>query len=116
MNLANRVAIITGASSGIGEALARLLAAELGEERALAAPTDVADPGQCERLVARAVERFGGVDVVVNNAGIGLLGTLEETDWEHFRPMWEVNFFGALGLPRAALPYLKERQGMVVNI
>ena len=136
MNLANRVAIITGASSGIGEALARLfvaegarvalaarsdeklraLAAELGEERALVVPTDVADQAQCERLVARTVERFGGVDVLVNNAGIGLLGRLEETDWEHFRQMWEVNFFGALRLTRAALPYLKERHGMVVNI
>jgi len=136
MNLANRVAIITGASSGIGEALARLfavqgtrlalaarseeklraLAAELGGERTLVVPTDVADPGQCERLVARTVERFGGVDVLVNNAGIGLIGRLEETDWKHFRQMWEVNFFGLLRLTQAALPYLKERRGMVVNI
>ena len=136
MNLANRVVIITGASSGIGEALARLfaaqgarlalaarseeklraLAAELGEERALVVSTDVADPGQCERLVKRTVERFGGVDVLVNNAGLGLYGSLEETDWEHSRERWEVNFFGLLRLTRAALPYLKERRGMVVNI
>ncbi len=136
MQLADRVAIITGASTGIGEALARLfaaegarvalaarsqdklrrLAAELGEERALAVPTDVADPAQVERLVARTVERFGGVDVLVNNAGIGLYSRLEDTDWEHFRQMWEVNFFGALRLTRAALPHLKQRRGTVVNI
>lgn len=136
MQLANQVAIITGASSGIGEALARslvqegvrvvlaarseeklrALAAELGPERTLVVPTDVAEAAQVERLVARTVERFGGVDIVVNNAGIGLLGTLEETDWEHFRQMWEVNFFGALQLTRVALPHLKARGGMVVNI
>lgn len=136
MELANRVAIVTGASGGIGEAIARrladagarvalaarseeklrALATELGEERALAVPTDVADPAQCERLVARAVERFGGIDLLVNNAGIGLLGRLEDTDWEHFRQMWEVNFFGLLRLTRAALPYLKQRGGVVVNI
>lgn len=136
MELADRVAVITGASSGIGEALARgfvaqgarvalaarseerlrTLAAELGDERALVVPTDVADPAQVERLVAKTVERFGGVDIVVNNAGIGLFGRLEETDWEHFRQMWEVNFFGALRLTRAALPFLKKRGGVVVNI
>lgn len=136
MQLANQVAIITGASSGIGEAITRCfaaagarvvlaarseeklrgLAAELGAERALVVPTDVADSGQVERLVAHTVERFGGVDVLVNNAGIGLLGRLEETDWEHFRRMWEVNFFGLVRLTRAALPYLKKRKGVVVNI
>jgi short-subunit dehydrogenase len=136
MELANRIVIITGASSGIGEALARrfaaegakvvlaarsaqklaALAAELGEERVLVVPTDVADSGQCARLVKRTVERFGGVDVLVNNAGRGLYGHLMETDWEHSREMWEVNFFGLLRLTRAALPYLKERRGMVVNI
>src|SRR3970040_924474 len=126
MNLANRVVIITGASSGIGEALARLfaaqgarlapaarseeklraLAAARGEERALAVPTDVADPGQCERLVKRTVERFGGVDVLVNNAGLGLYGSLEETDWGHSREVWGGDFFGLLWLTRggAALP------------
>lgn len=136
MEIANRVVVITGASSGIGEALARrfaaqgarlvlaaraedklrALAAALGPERALTVPTDLAEPAQCERLVAQTVERFGGVDVLVNNAGLGLYGRLENTEWEHSREMWEVNFFGLLRLTRAALPYLKERGGAVVNI
>ena len=136
MELSNKVAIITGASEGIGEAIARLfveqgvrvalaarseeklkaLAASLGAERALAVPTDVAEPAQVERLVARTVERFGGVDILVNNAGVGLYGLIEEMDWEHFRRMWEVNFFGAVRCTLAALPRLQERRGVVVNI
>ena len=136
MQLANQVAIITGASEGIGEAIARrfvaegarvalaarsvdklqALAASLGRERALAVPTDVAEPAQVERLVARTVERFGGVNILVNNAGIGLYGPAYEMDWEHFRRMWEVNFFGAVRCTLAALPYLRQRRGVVVNI
>jgi len=136
MELTDRVAIVTGASEGIGRALAQLLveegarvalaarskeklealAAELGAERALAVPTDVAQPAQVERLVARAVERFGGVDILVNNAGFGIYGLAEEINWEHFRQMWEVNFFGAVACTRAVLPHLRQRGGAVVNI
>lgn len=136
MKLANQVAIITGASEGIGQAIAcnfvdegarvvlgarsesklRALAASLGAERALAVPTDVADPQQVQRLVARTVERFGAIDILVNSAGIGLYGLIEETNWEHFQRMWEVNFFGAVRCTRAALPHLQERRGVVVNI
>ena len=136
MELHNQVAIVTGASEGIGAALARLLAAEgarvvlaarseeklkalaarLGEDRTLVVPTDVTEAAQVERLVSRTVEQFGGIDILVNNAGIGLYGRIQEMDWEHFRRMWEVNFFGAVQLTRAALPYLRERCGVVVNI
>ncbi|MFQ5778248.1 MAG: SDR family oxidoreductase [Terriglobia bacterium] len=136
MQFHNQVAIVTGASEGIGAAIARLLAAEgarvvlaarseeklralaatLGEERALVVPTDVAEAAQVEQLVSRTVERFGGIDILVNNAGIGLYGRIREMEWEHFQRMWDVNFFGAVQLTRAALPHLCERRGVVVNI
>ena len=136
MELNGRVVIVTGASVGIGEALARRLASEearvvlaarsedkltalaeqLGEEQSLVVPTDVSEPGQVERLVSRTVERFGSIDIVINNAGFGVYGLVEETNWEHFRKMWEVNFFGAVRCTLAALPYLKARRGVVVNV
>jgi hypothetical protein len=136
MKLRDRVAIVTGASGGIGKAIAELfvregarvvlaarsedklreLAARLGEERSLVAPTDVAVPEQADNLVQRAVERFGGLDIVVNNAGFGLYAPCHEMNWEHFRRMWEVNFFGAVRLALAALPHLRQRRGAVVNI
>lgn len=136
MELTDRVAVVTGASGGIGAALAqhlveagarvvlaarsekklRELAANLGEERALVVPTDITVPGQVENLVAQTVKRFGGLDLLVNNAGVGLYGSIEETHWEHFRQMWEVNFFGAVYCTVAALPHLKARRGVVVNI
>jgi len=136
MRLQDRVAIVTGASEGIGKAIAELfaregarvvlaarsedklqaLAARVGAERALAVPTDVADGAQVERLVERAVEQFGGVDIVVNSAGFGLYAPCHEMNWEHFRQMWEVNFFGAVRLALTALPHLRKRRGVVVNI
>jgi hypothetical protein len=136
MELTNCVAIVTGASEGIGAALARLLveagarvvlaarsegklralAEHLGEERALAVPTDVTEPAQVENLVARAVERFGGLDILANNAGVGLYGPIAETNWEHLRHMWEVNFFGVVRCTVAALPHLRTRHGVVVNV
>jgi len=136
MRLQDRVAIITGASEGIGKAIAELfaregarvvlaarsedklqeLAARLDTERALVVPTDVAVPEQVDTLVQRAVERFGGLDIVVNNAGFGLYAPCHEMDWEHFRQMWEVNFFGAVRLALSALPHLRKRRGAIVNI
>lgn len=136
MELTNRVAIVTGASDGIGRAIAlelasegaqvvlaarsadrlKTLAGELGEERALAVPTDMAQPAQVERLVAKAVERFGGLDILVNNAGFGLYGLVEETVWKHVEQLWKVNVLGVVAGTRAALPHLRQRGGAVVNI
>lgn len=121
MTLNGKTAIVTGASSGIGRATARLLvekgcnvvlaarrkdrleelAAEIGE-RALTVPTDITDPDACETLVARTLDHFGAVDVMVNNAGIGLYGSIPEADPEDWRRMFDVNVLGALYTTRAA--------------
>ncbi|MFL5992643.1 MAG: SDR family oxidoreductase, partial [Rubrobacteraceae bacterium] len=128
MTLAGRTAVVTGASSGIGEATARLLAsegcnvvlaarrkerlnalaAELGEGT-LAAPTDVTDPGACAALVARTVERFGSLDILVNNAGLGLYGSIPEGDPDDWRKMFDVNVLGVLYLTRAAARHMLAR-------
>lgn len=136
MKLSNQVAVITGASEGIGAAIARrfsregarvvlaarseeklkALAEELGSERALAVPTDVTDAEQVKRLMARTREHFGGLDILVNNAGVGLYASVAEMAWADFEQMWKVNFFGVVRCIREALPDLRERRGIVVNI
>ncbi len=128
IDLANRTAIVTGASSGIGEATARLLAGEgynvvlaarredrlhgladeLGE-RALAAPTDITDPAACAALVARAVERFGSLEILVNNAGVGLYGSIPEGNPEDWKTMFDVNVLGVLYATRAAVRHMLAR-------
>jgi NADP-dependent 3-hydroxy acid dehydrogenase YdfG len=129
VTLAGKTAVVTGASSGIGEATARLLAregcnvvlaarredrlnalaADLGEG-ALAAPTDVTDPAACAALVARTVERFGSMEILVNNAGLGLYGSVAEGDPEDWRKMFDVNVLGVLYVTRAAVRQML-RQG-----
>ena len=128
MTLAGKTAVVTGASSGIGEATARLLAgegcnvvlaarreerlksyaAELGE-RALAAPTDVTDPAACAALVARTIERFGSLEILVNNAGLGLYGSIPEGDPDDWRRMFDVNVLGVLYSTRAAVRHMLAR-------
>ena len=128
MTLTGKTAIVTGASSGIGEATARLLAqrgcnvalaarredrlkdlaTELGEG-ALAVPTDVTDAAACEALVSRAVDRFGSVDILVANAGLGLYGSIPDGDPEDWRRMFEVNVLGVLYATRAAVRHMLDR-------
>jgi len=129
VTLAGKVAVVTGASSGIGEATARrlakagcnvalaarredrlnALAAVLGEGT-FAAPTDVSDPAACAALVARTVERFGSLDILINNAGLGLYGSIAEGDPEDWRKMFDVNVLGVLYTTRAAVRQML-RQG-----
>ena len=114
-----RVALVTGASSGIGSATATSLAAQgakvaLASRRgsdegipgALARPCDVRDPQQLEQLVAETVERFGGLDIVVANAGVGAYGDFLDISPEHLEEMIDVNVKGLLYTVRAALPHL----------
>jgi NADP-dependent 3-hydroxy acid dehydrogenase YdfG len=127
----DRVLVITGASTGIGAATARqaadagysvvlaarsqdkleALVSELGEQKALAVPTDVTSWEDNERLVAAALERFGRIDVVFANAGFGAArGWLKETP-EHWRDMVLTNVLGAAYTLRAAIPAVKDTKG-----
>lgn len=118
-NLKGRVALVTGASGGIGAAVARSLdqqgvklalasrsGGDLGIAGAVARPCDVRDPGALEALVAEAVDRFGGLDIVVANAGVGAYGPFLDLDPAHLEEMIDVNVKGTLYTVRAALPHL----------
>jgi NAD(P)-dependent dehydrogenase (short-subunit alcohol dehydrogenase family) len=135
-NTSPRVWFITGTSSGLGRAIAqaaldhgdRVVAtarstdriADLERDfadRAVALPLDVTDPDQARAAIDAAVGAFGRIDVVVNNAGYGALGALEELSDEELRSQFETNLFGALQVTRAALPQLRrQRSGHIVQL
>ncbi len=134
--MAGRIWFITGASSGFGDAFARHALAKgdsvvatardtarlaplvkLAPERVLAQRLDVARAGEAEAAVHAAVERFGRIDIVVNNAGYGVVGAVEETPDAELRALLDTNFFGAADMIRAALPTLRaQRSGAIVNV
>ena len=138
-NIKEKVVVITGASSGLGEATARLLAAEgasvvLGARRAerlktladelignggnaMAAATDVTDREQVKRLVDTAVQKFGRIDVMLNNAGLMPLAPLERLKVDEWDRMIDVNFRGVLYGIAAALPHMKQQKsGHIINV
>ncbi len=93
------------------------LAERYGEENALPLALDVTDKAQIEQAVAQAHEHFGRLDVVVNNAGYGLFGAIEEVSEEQARDQIETNLFGALWVTKAALPILREQgSGHVIQV
>lgn len=120
-SLNGKVALVTGASRGIGAAVARSLAAQgaklalasrsgddLGIQGAVARPCDVRKQEDLEALAADAVERHGGLDILVANAGVGAYGPFLELPPEHMEEMIDVNVKGTLYAVRAALPHLLE--------
>jgi NAD(P)-dependent dehydrogenase (short-subunit alcohol dehydrogenase family) len=126
---------ITGASRGFGARIAQLALAQgdnvvatarnpntvverLGAHpRLLALPLDVTDEAQAVAAAARAVERFGRIDVLLNNAGYGLLGAVEEATGAEVEALYRTNVFGLLAVTRAVLPQMRaQRSGRILNI
>lgn len=138
MNISDaaKVWLITGASSGFGRILAELALArgdavvagvrnpaalaDLGErypETLLPLTLDVTDADGPRAAVATAEARFGRLDVLVNNAGFGLIGAVEELAPQEYRPMFETNLFGLIEMTRAALPLMRRTSGgRIVNL
>src|SRR3954462_1141429 len=114
-------AIVTGGASGIGAAVVSLLREKdwkvvVLDRDPADIQVDVADSEGVARAVAEAVERLGGLDLVVNNAGIGAQGTVEENSDEEWQRVWEVNVMGMVRVARAALPHLrKSDRAAIVN-
>jgi NAD(P)-dependent dehydrogenase (short-subunit alcohol dehydrogenase family) len=128
-----RAALVTGGSSGIGLALARMLheegfdltlvsrraekveaaAAQLG---AAAVAANVGDADDCSRLVAEHRERFGRLDVLVNSAGVGIAGGVEDLPAKHLDLQLGVNLRGLFLVTQAAIPLLRESRGWIVNL
>jgi NAD(P)-dependent dehydrogenase (short-subunit alcohol dehydrogenase family) len=130
---ANQVALVTGASSGMGKVIARQLikdgltvvvAARRTEQMAdLAAlgaspiALDVSDAGSRQAAVASITDRFGGVDVLVNNAGFGLYGSIEDVPLADAHYQFDVNVFGAAALIQLLVPHMRQkRAGKIINI
>jgi short-subunit dehydrogenase len=136
----NRVVILTGATAGIGQATAYTLAEAgcklvlaarrvellqtLADEltarghQALAIPTDMGDTAQAAALAQKTAETFGRIDVVINNAGLGVRDKVLDLREEEARRVMDVNYFGPVALIQAAIPHLKANPegGLIINV
>ncbi len=138
MKLKNKSVIITGASSGIGEALAREYAA-LGARVTLAArqeeqlekitaeinktggqaiycKCDVVNPADCQAVVDKAVETYGGVDILICNAGLSMRALFDDVELEVLHRLMDVNFWGCVNCVKYALPHIQASQGSIVGV
>ncbi len=138
MGIKGKVVLVTGASSGIGRAAAfafaregakvalvsrnaealEQVAAQIRVEKGTAelVPADVTKEGEAKRCVEKTVESFGGLDILVNAAGIIATGNIENTSLEQWDSMFNINVRAVFNLSQLALPYLIERKGNIVNV
>jgi short-subunit dehydrogenase len=139
MDIRDKVVIVTGASGGIGLATARaaaaagakvVLAARSGDQlielaealrreghEALAVPTDMRRQAEATQLVETAFQHYGRIDVLINNAGQAIAGTVADLDLEHYRQVIELNVFGPIYAMQASVPKMRAQGGgLIVNI
>ena len=136
-NLKSRVWLVTGSSSGLGRVIAeqalrsgnkvvvtaRKPSKELlqlgvhSSDRCLVLPLDVTKAEEVDAAVEQAIAKFGRIDVLVNNAGYGIVGAIEESAEDEFRPMFETNVYGLIRLTQAVLPQMREQKsGHILNL
>jgi short-subunit dehydrogenase len=131
-----KVVVITGASSGIGLALALAydkpnvalvlaarsvdalneLAGKLRHAKSLVVQTDVANEADCKRLVDSAIEAFGRIDILINNAGISMRASFSEVEMDVLRRVMDVNYWGTVYCTKYALPWIIESKGSIVGV
>jgi 3-oxoacyl-[acyl-carrier protein] reductase len=134
MNLNGKIAIVTGGSKGIGRGIAEALVREgidvcvsarkrseidetvealasFKKARVIGIVCDVCDHSQVKALIERTVSELGGLDILINNAGIGIFSTVEEMSPEDFRSVLETNVFGVYYCCHEAIPFMKQRGG-----
>ncbi len=136
LKMKNKVVVITGASSGIGRALAKEFAAkgarlslgarrtellhelctELPETRILIQKTDVSIEDDCRRLIEETIKSFGQIDVLINNAGISMRALFEDVDLKVIHQLMDVNFYGTVYCTKYALPHLLKTKGSLVGV
>jgi short-subunit dehydrogenase len=134
----DKVVIVTGASSGIGLATAREFASQGGKVvlaarsrellesivnelkgagfEAYAVITDVTKEEECKNLIEKTIEKYGRIDILINNAGISMRALFSEVDISVLRRLFDVNFWGAVQCTKYALPYLIQSRGSVVGV
>jgi len=132
-DLNGRCVVVTGAAGGLGAALVQVFRMEGAHvvaldrdgvalrthpvlQGVLALECDITDPAACNRAIEEAVSVYGGVDVLINNAGIAHRSAFADTQMDVIRRVMDVNFFGAVHCTQAALPTLRERAGLVITI